>query len=304
MNAYLGAILFLFITFVLFYFAFQLQEGFESTVWLPGFLESYQAWRKRHVEVMEVWKKGLITAVGLERPAPTSGSAVPPPPTVAEMNQYVTLLSQKQGQRYLPVQEDADQPPEKPDMVALQAYLSSVDAGTYRRSVEWLNQQLEQSFAKLGSALRGGKEGFMEGYAGPTQCPNIAGCLEEHPEEVDRLLAVLEGRRQKRAESQQAKMKELMDAIVNDKELTTAMAKNKELVEKAKSIENQATSGQLLQQLNLPSEPSVSYTLPEGANQLADLQRTDPARYKELQQRFGQLTSLKTTLDQINRNLR
>lgn len=312
MNAVLGAIVVLFLIGVLLYSLCRLQEGFESAplVLIPGFLESYQAWRKRHIEVMEVWKKGLVTAVGLERPAPTDTAAAPPPPTVAEMNQYAMLLSQKQGQRYLTVQEDVNLPGEKPDLVALQALLSTADtAAAYRHSVEWVNQQLEQSFVKLGTALTGGsKEGFLrvEGYAGPSQCPDIAGCLEEHPEEADRLLAALEGRRQKRAESQQVTLKKIMDDIVGDKELTAAMAKNKELVGKAKTIEKQATSGELLNQLNLPSmdEPSAGYTLPDGANRLAELQRTDPAKYKEYKDKFGQLLSLKTTMDQINRNLR
>ena len=73
------------------------------------------------------------------------------------------------------------------------------------------------------------------------------------------------------------------------------------LARDSKKIEAQAKSGDLLNQMNLPTEPGIKYTLPAGSDKL---QKMDYAKQKEVKEVAPSMFSLKTMMDQINANLR
>ena len=65
------------------------------------------------------------------------------------------------------------------------------------------------------------------------------------------------------------------------------MKDNENLVKKSKDIQNQAQSGDLLNSKAKSNEPKIVYTLPPGANALADLESSDPATYQEYKTNYA-----------------
>ena len=89
--------------------------------------------------------------------------------------------------------------------------------------------------------------------------------------------------------------------FMNNNNFIRAYKRNKDLVEQAKKIESDAKSGDLLNQMDLPAEPGIKYTLPDGSDKL---QKMDYAKQKEVKEAAPSMFSLKTMMDQINANLR
>lgn len=84
----------------------------------------------------------------------------------------------------------------------------------------------------------------------------------------------------------------------------TSNNNNKELAQKSQDIQNQAQSGQLVNQINVPGGNSkTSYTKPEGADKLAKMKQDNPQQYNQLQQNNTQLFNIKSLLEQINGSL-
>ena len=97
-----------------------------------------------------------------------------------------------------------------------------------------------------------------------------------------------------------------MDECNNDVELQASLQKNQELVKKAKIIQDQAQSGELLSQMNLGGneEPAAQYVLPKGAHYLDDMERDDPEKYNSYKENNKQAFYLAQYTNDINRNLR
>lgn len=306
-NTFCAVIVFLALIGFLWYTVLSVTEGFESAAPAAAAMPSYPAWRDFFLTFMEAWKKALVTSVALERPAPTEGSPAPPSPTVADMNQYAGILIQQLSHKLPAALEDADLPPaEKPDLAALQAILTRNEPADYHRAIQWVNEQLEASFKALENPV---KEPYLDvsGAGVLPACQDYASCLEENPEQADRLWSVLEKRKQTQTAQQKVDLEKKMRSFLDNAPLRAAMEKNKALVAKAKDVEKKATSGALLGELKLPgTEESAgpAYQLPAGANRLKELQSSDPEKYKEYQKSFGALVSLKSTMDQINGGLR
>ena len=281
----------------------RVQEHFESGPPETP-MPSYPEWRAAYLAFMSSWKKALVTSVALERPAPTESAASPPEPTVQEMNQYVGILSGKLGKKLPAVVEDKDLPGETPNTDRLRILLGSNEPSDYRGAIQWVNEQLEASFKAMENPV--GAEGYVDVKGAPT-CADFASCVEENPEQADRLWAAMEKRRQAQRAAEQLNLEKKMRAFLDDQGLRGEMQKNKALVAKAKAVEDKARSGALLGDLKLPGmgeDAGPGYTLPEGANRLKEMQASDPEKYKEYQKSFGALVSLKTTMDQINGSLR
>ena len=105
----------------------------------------------------------------------------------------------------------------------------------------------------------------------------------------------------KQGQLEQSHVLSQIKQFMKNKEFVSAQQKNNELVEQSKKIESQAKSGELLNQMNLPTEPGIKYTLPDGSDKL---QKMDYAKQKEVKEVAPSMFSLKTMMDQINANLR
>ena len=87
----------------------------------------------------------------------------------------------------------------------------------------------------------------------------------------------------------------------NTPELSQAFGENTILMEKAQDIQNQAQSGELLNQVNVPGGNTIAtYQMPAGASNMSDMKQNNPERYNELKTNYSQWYSLKSMLDNIN----
>jgi hypothetical protein len=102
---------------------------------------------------------------------------------------------------------------------------------------------------------------------------------------------------------QQKQLGNQFDQILMNPSLQQAWKQNRILVAASEKIKGQAQSGDLLNQLNLPAEPKIKYTLPKGSDKWAKMKENDPEKAKEYEKNYGQWTNLKSWSDQINRNL-
>ncbi len=77
-------------------------------------------------------------------------------------------------------------------------------------------------------------------------------------------------------------------------------------MQKSQDIQNQAQSGELLKQMNIPGVtdvPAKKYDLPAGASTLQQMQQTDPDKYNQLKNNYSMWFGLKQIMEQINGTL-
>jgi hypothetical protein len=149
-----------------------------------------------------------------------------------------------------------------------------------------MNKNIADSQASL--AKFGG-----EGFEDVSSCPAIIQCIDAQKAQAEQDFV-----------KEQRVVTAVMDQFNTSTALKNLMSDNVTLVKKSNDIQKQAQSGELLTKLTTSNEPTITYTLPPGANALADLETSDPATYQEYKTNYAPLFGLKTQFDQINRNLR
>jgi len=279
----------------------MVSEHFEDVPINPLFLEEYKKFSGFYNAFMKNWEKAIVTSVQLEKPAPTESASSPPPPSRNELNQYITILSKKKDTIYPQL---TDPLPSTITTATLSQYKDIIpaDSTPYLDALEWMNQQIGDSQKDLGPALKG--EGFIvEGFDN-NMCQDLSQCFANNPELVAQLLKAQKEAEEKQKVSLVEELLIRLKKINGDTSLQNAFKQNQELIQKSEAIQKQAQSGELLSQLDIPSEPSVPYQLPPGANALKDLEKNDPAKYKEYSQKYKQLMDMKTLMNQINGGLR
>jgi hypothetical protein len=136
----------------------------------------------------------------------------------------------------------------------------------------------------------------------------MKGLPQAHVQEAfatcDEIAKCMDARDQAKQASQEQELVRRLTTFQNPA-LQTAMKENKRLVEKSEQIQKQAQSGELLSKFSLPTakETSVPLIAPEGGSRLSELQKSDPAKYKSIQQQGGSMFALKGLMEQINRTI-
>lgn len=275
----------------------------------------------------ETYMKAVITAMSMEtdiQPAssPTATATQKPvAPSEQELNSFITTkLSPKLKGQLPPLFGTLSALDASADPVETMAYYKKITKQpitAYKTALNWMNGQMEESHQKLAAAMAGSQSGFKdysennlkdlkelkelfsglnnhaiswEGFDSSSQCQELLKCQEEN-----------EAAQSKKTEE---RVKLFMKQFAEDDELKALLEKNKRLVEESKKIQNQAQSGELLGKMKFPKENSSSYTLPDGANKLKDMEKNDPKKYAEYQKSQGQLMGLKSLIDGINGSLR
>ena len=251
------------------------------------------------------WQKAIVSSMSADitqepstEPSQQPSSTTPPVPPHAEMNAYITNLSQQIGK---PLPNITDPLPTTIDITTFPAIAPTIptDPVPYRYALLWMNQHLTEAHEKLQSALKGESFKNLEGFDNQT-CQDLSQCFNDNPLLADQLAGILQSQ-QKKTQQQITKQ---IQMFMNDKDLQSALETNKKLVEQSKKVQDQAQSGELLSQLNLPTETDTTYTLPDGHDAMDKMRQNNPTRYKEVQQAAPSMFALKGLTDQINRNLR
>ena len=261
------------------------------------------------------WEKALITLIGLNNVSPdaatnatTDAPTKPAMPSRNEINLYIKNLTSKLNM-ILP--EVTDPFPKTIDVNKIDPTLLKKipsDPIPYINALTWINTNLEKTHRDLESAMKGKKtegfytEGFyteeytigehdiedfgIEGFDTNEMCQQYLSCQQQNEQQI------------------QQSINTVLLNFINNKQLLDAFARNKELIAKSEKIKKQAESGDLLKQLQLPDEEIIKYELPDGHDALNDMEKNDPAKYKEYKSKYSQWFGIKQLFDQINSNLR
>ena len=278
-------------------------EGFEDPL-----IEKYKQFALFYNSFLDSWEKAITTSIGLNTPQ-TEGATKPSQPTRGELNNYINTLSNKIGM--LP--QLTDPLPAFTNATEILPHIPKVFQ-PYLNALNWMNGKLEESHEKLQKSLRGetfigsefiglefiGLEFIGEAFTNQFNLLENEG-FETQCQQLTQQIAQCQ---QEQKATDEKTLSDMLDSFLTNKELMTASAKNAALIAESKKIENQAKSGELLNQLNLPQEDTIKYEIPPGGDALAQMEKNDPEKYKRLKSEGGAFFSIKQTIEQINRNLR
>jgi hypothetical protein len=83
--------------------------------------------------------------------------------------------------------------------------------------------------------------------------------------------------------------------------LESEAKRNAELVSNAEKVKNDAQSGEILNQIDIPEdENEVSFEMPPGGDLLKNLKNSDPKKYNELKKSGGPWFIIKQLFEDIN----
>jgi len=267
-------------------------EGFASKDLDPAFLKSYNQFISFYNGFMPNWEKVVMTSMSLDAPPPAAltepsqtSSAAHVPPTQDAMNAYIKHLSKTKNTTFPPVTDPLPNEIDRSSFEEIKAMIPT-DIKPYLNALTWTNKNIAESHASL-AKLKG------EGFDNPAICPAVVQCMDAQKAQSDQDFL-----------KEQKVLTAVLDKFNTSTALKQLMKDNAALVKKTKDVQNQAQSGELLNSMAKSNEPTITYSLPPGANALADLQSSDPATYQEYKTNYAPLFGMKQQFDQINRNLR
>ena len=137
-----------------------------------------------------------------------------------------------------------------------------------------------------------------------SMCQNISQCLANNPQLAQQIAEELNAQSAQNVAQQEQQLMALLTPFVSTQTLTAAVEQNTVLVQKAQEIQNQAQSGELVNQINVPGGNSqTTYSMPDGSDNLKQIQQNNPDRYNELKKNYGAWVAIKGLTDQINATL-
>jgi len=261
-------------------------DGFEDVN--PVVQEKYKKFVAFYNPFQVNWKKAIVSSAAsdveiqpLTSPTQTSNEDAPTF-SLSELNARIEGLARGLNQ---PLAYLTEPLPPMLNMATIKTIQLTPEP--YINALRWMNGKLEEAQANMASAMQGkNPEGFAD------MCEQIDQCNQQQ-----------QGRLLQQQQQQQQQLGNQFDQILMNPLLQQAWKQNRILVAAADKIKGQAQSGDLLNQLDLPSEPKIKYTLPKGSNKWKDMKENDPEKAKEYEKNYGQWTNLKSWSDQINRNL-
>ena len=305
MNKIILILLILLIISILCLFIVKDIEGFQTYTLKPTTIKSYNDFLSFYNTFCANWQKSIKSSVAsqipqqpLTNPSQVKSSTAPDIPE-GDMNNYITLLSQQLSQ---PLPQICKSLPQL-DNTSLPQIIKEIPKSIrpFINALNWMNAQLEQSQANLGPALQGIPPTF-ESFK--DICDNVSACFDNNPEFVKKVAIDLAEQQKREQEQQEEQLIKIVQPFLIEPEIRRAYDKNILLFKQAQDIQNKATSGDLLNQMNiLNNDKDIKYIKPPGANNLIDMKKNDPAKYNELKTNYSQLFSTKNSFDQINATL-
>ena len=267
-----------------------------------GLVNNYHTFASTYYNpFLTVWTQSIVSAMSADQPqAPLthpgqSSSSAPTIPPQAEMNAYIANLSQKLGK---PLPNITDPLPDSIDITTFPTIAPKLptDPAPYTNALTWINTQLQDAQVKLQSALKGESFRNLEGFDNQT-CQDLSQCFQSNPELAQQCAAALQTQQKKT--QQQVSLQ--IQKFLQDKAFAAAFQLNQTLVAQSKQVQNQAQSGDLLNQMKLPKEKDITFHLPAGSDKLKNM---DYAKQQQIKETTPSMFSLKSLFDQINANLR
>jgi hypothetical protein len=256
------------------------------------------------------WQKAITSSVASELPqqpltdpSQVQSSTAPNIPTT-QLNQYITQLEQELSQ---PLPQICVEFPTSIDTTSIGKVISQIptDVQPYINALNWMNKQMSQAHQNLGNALSGAtingnksgntKESFED------MCQNVSQCIANNPELAQQISQQIAEQNKQSVAQQEEQLMTLINPFLTNEDLKTANELNQQLVQKSQDVQNQAQSGELMNQVNVPEgTPVLPMVKPANSDTLSQMANSNPQRYNELKNNYSQLFSLKQTLESIN----
>ena len=261
-------------------------DGFEDVN--PVVQEKYKKFIAFYNPFQVNWKKAITSLSASEveikpltSPDQTSSGSAPSF-SLSELNAHIEGIARDLNQ---PLPYLTEPLPPILDMELIKTIQLTPDP--YINALKWMNGKLEESHANMASALKGKKpEGFAD------MCQQIDECNQQQ-----------QARLQQQQLTQQQQLGSQFDQITMNPTLQQLWKSNQTLIATSNNIQGQAQSGDLMNKIDLPAEPTIKYTLPAGSNKWKDMKENDPEKAKEYEKNYGQWSDLKNWSDQINSRL-
>lgn len=261
-------------------------DGFEDVN--PVVQDKYKKFVAFYNPFQVNWKKAIVSSAASEveiqpltSPSQTSNEDAPTF-SLSELNTRIEGIARELNQ---PLPYLTEPLPPTLDMATIKSIQLNPEA--YQNALKWMNGKLEESHANMAAALQGKKpEGFAD------MCQQIDQCDQQR-----------QARLQQQQASQQQQLGNQFDQITKNQTLMQSWKSNQSLIAKSDKIKGQAQSGELMSQIDLPSEPKIKYTLPAGSDKWAKMKESNPEKAKEYEKNYGQWADLKNWSDQINSRL-
>lgn len=285
---------------------FVIKEGFQNSELNPVTIQGYTNFLNFYNSFCANWKKAIVSSVASEIPQkpatdpanPVGGSA--PDISEKQMNDYITTLSNKLSKPLPPICKPLPKTVDSTNIVEITQQIPT-DIQPFINALNWINPQLQKAHANLGSALKGNSrpiENFQD------TCQNVASCLANDPQLIQQLAIEISEQNDQQIVQQQEQLMAAINPFFTNSDLSQAFGENELLMKKSQEIQDQAQSGELENQINVPGGRTIAkYVMPPGANNLNDMKQNNPERYNELKQNYSMWVSLKGMMDNINANL-
>jgi hypothetical protein len=289
-------------------------EGFEDPI-DPLLLKKYAAFVAFYNPFLINWEKAIVTSIGLDTPIKPltdpsqvgSGSASFKAPSRIEMNTYIQKLEKTLNKSFPPI---TDPLPSTLDstLIAELPQRISMDPVMYQNALQWMNTSLSAAHHQM-EAMKKSPEGFdvMDKYQlieDFDNCAEYAKCMSD-PEVVSKIAEAQNEQQIKKEKEKRKALENKLDKINNNSAIQSEAKKNIALIQKSKEIEEQAKSGDLMNQFNLSNnDDSLSHFVkPSGVNKLANMKKNNPKQYAAIEKDNGQMLGVATLLNSISNTL-
>jgi hypothetical protein len=284
----------------------QKSDGLNS-----AFIDKYKSYSQFYDTFMKTWEKAIISSASLDIPRQPleSPDQVPSgtPPTIsrAEQQIYIKKLSE-QLKKSLPPITDPLPSSSSITISSLPELMTTIpkDSISFQNALNWMNSNLQSAQQNLKSALQGipfNIESFED------KCNGTSECLLNNQEFIKKVGdEVCSSERKKQQESikdQQRELMERMNAVLQNQSLISSLQTNQQLVKEADRIKQQAESGELYKQVNIPDKSVQLSPLAPGDLTLSRMQETNPQEYNNLKDNYKTWFNTKSLLEQINRSV-
>jgi hypothetical protein len=289
----------------LFQYTASVKEGFQNIPLDAATIDAYNNFLKFYNPFCANWRKGVQSAVASNLPQQpltdpsqvTSSSA--PQITDDQMNYAIYVMAKDSGSPFPPI---CTAFPAQIDSTNIMQIMQMIpkDAQPYINALTWMNTNLVKAQSNLGSALQGQPvESFED------MCQDISKCIANNPQLAQQLAQGINQQQQQQQSQEEQILVATINKFTKNPGLQQLLKQNQDLVKKSEDIQNQAQSGELLNQMNLPPEKSTwgEPTMPPGGDKLKQMQSSDPARYNELKNNYKMWFDIKTLMEGINSNL-
>jgi hypothetical protein len=276
------------------------RESFENQL-DPAVQQAYTAFLEFYNPFCASWQKAIQSSVASEIPqqplTDPSQISTSSAPSISEpeMNDYIVKLSQQLNH---PLPQICIPLPTSATPTQLPQILQQIpkDIQPYMNALQWMNTNLSSAHANLNSALN------VEGF--DNECANLAQCIANNPQIAQQIAQQQEQQQQQNIQQQGQQLLDIITPFIQSQPLKQAQQENQTLMQKSQDIQNQAQSGEILNQISLPNEPQAPpFVVPPGGQALQQMKDTNPEKYNEYQKNYAPWFGLKQLMEQINATL-